>query len=207
VSTKNRSAAKVKLLAFIGFLFARVIYATARNRVHIVNTLPEEPFIYAGWHNSLLMQPWLFRLLGTRSALYAVISESKDGDLISAMGAFAGVHSYRGSTSRGGARVLLNAIKALRRGECIFITPDGPRGPLYSVSEGILTMARKAGVKIVVGTMVPDRAWRAERSWDRFIIPKPFCRMDIYFEAVDIADLDDDDALALIKARMTAFAI
>lgn len=198
---------KIRLLAFIGFLIARVIYATARNRVHFINELPDEPFIYAGWHNTLLMQPWVFRLLNTKSVLHAVISDSEDGELIGAMGAFAGVKAYRGSTSRGGARVLLNAIKALRRGECIFITPDGPRGPIYSVSEGIVTMAQKAQVAIVVGTVVPDRCWRAERSWDRFIVPKPFCRLDIYFEALDISGLSDQEALARIKHRMDAFAI
>jgi len=198
---------KTKVLAFIGFVLGMSIYLTVRKRVHTVNPLPQEPFIYAGWHNSLLMQTRVFRLLKTKSRLHAVISESRDGELISTMARLAGVRSYRGSSSRGGARVLLNCIRALRRGECIFITPDGPRGPLYSVSEGIVTMAKKADVKIVVATLVPDRLWRVERSWDRFMIPKPFCRMDIYFEGLDISGLDDGEAAALIRERMLAHAI
>lgn len=195
---------KTKVLAFIGYLVGTFIYRTARKRVHTVNPLPQEPFIYAGWHNSLLMQTAVFRLLKTKSDLFAVISESRDGELISTMARFAGVESYRGSSSRGGARVLLNCIRALRRGECIFITPDGPRGPIHSVSEGIVTMARKADVKIILATVVPDRLWRVERSWDRFMIPKPFCRLDIYFEGLDIAGLSDEEARALIRARMLA---
>ena len=64
-------------------------------------------------------------------------------------------------------------------GAHVAVTPDGPRGPAESFAPGALIAAQRSGAPIVLLRAVADRAWRL-RSWDRFIIPKPFARLTIY---------------------------
>eukprot|EP01037_Dinobryon_pediforme_P016836 gene16836-17018_t len=59
-----------------------------------------------------------------------------------------------GSTTRGGAKAALALVKAVRSGVIIGITPDGPKGPAYKVSPGIVTIA-----KLVQADIIPVRAF------------------------------------------------
>ena len=67
----------------------------------------------------------------------------------------------------------------MENGAHVAVTPDGPRGPAESFAPGALIAAQRSGAPIVLLRAVADRAWRL-RSWDRFIIPKPFARLTIY---------------------------
>src|SRR3990172_7496428 len=130
----------------------------------------DERFILAFWHGRLLMMPFCYH--GKRIKL--LISENKDGDLLArAMKRF-GYDSIRGSTTRGGASAMREMIKAARESD-IAITPDGPKGPRYIVQDGVIALARLAGVPIIPVTFGSSKK-KVFGSWDSFNLPYPFSR-------------------------------
>jgi lysophospholipid acyltransferase (LPLAT)-like uncharacterized protein len=93
-----------------------------------------------------------------------------------------GYDVIRGSATRGGARALREMLDALRAGNVLIITPDGPRGPMHAMNPGLVWMARATGYKVVPSGFAASRAWRM-KSWDRFTVPKPFARVSFVFGA------------------------
>jgi lysophospholipid acyltransferase (LPLAT)-like uncharacterized protein len=107
--------------------------------------------------------------------------------------------TIRGSSSRGGAKALIESIKSLKNGYDLGITPDGPKGPRHEVQDGIIIMAQKANVKILMVEIKPSKFWRLN-SWDKFVIPKPFGIINFYIsDLLDIKDMSLDEARSTIK--------
>ena len=152
------------------------------------------------------MQPFLYKKLRDKK-IYAMISVHSDGEAISKLIKFFKLNSIRGSSRKGGAKVLLLAIKKLREGFDIALTPDGPKGPRHSVADGIVAMAKKSNVKIVTFNYRADRYWQLG-SWDRFIIPKPFSTIEFFAsEPFSINHLSDEEAKIYIRERLLENAI
>jgi lysophospholipid acyltransferase (LPLAT)-like uncharacterized protein len=121
-----------------------------------------------------------------------VVSEHGDGEIIARIIEGVGNQTVRGSTTRGGTRALIGMIRALERGSSAAITPDGPRGPRHVWQTGVFAAARRANAPIVGTGIAVSRAWRFN-SWDKFVLPKPFARIDIvYGEPVRIASAPSD---------------
>jgi hypothetical protein len=132
----------------------------------------KRPFLVAFWHGRLLMMseawPW--------SAPFAmVISQHADGELIARTIATLGFETLGGSSSRGASAVLRATLKSLKQGISVGITPDGPRGPRMHASPGIVYAASRAGVPILP-VVYSARPAKLLGSWDRFMVPLPFCR-------------------------------
>jgi lysophospholipid acyltransferase (LPLAT)-like uncharacterized protein len=140
------------------------------------------PVVFAFWHRSLLACAYRFR--GKDIAI--LISSSFDGELIARTVELLGFRAIRGSSSRGGAAGLRNMQLAYAAGHRCAFTADGPRGPVFVAKAGAAQLANSVGPMTAegkpTGTWVgcfyalPDRAWEL-RSWDRFLIPKPFSRV------------------------------
>ena len=130
------------------------------------------PAIYALWHRSLLACAWRFR----NRDIAILISPSFDGELIARTVERLGFLPIRGSSSRGGAPGLRNMERAFRAGHNCAITADGPRGPAMVAKPGVAQLAALVGSDVGVFYVLPQRAWQL-RSWDRFLIPKPFSRV------------------------------
>ena len=136
----------------------------------------KKPWIFALWHSTLLP----IAIQHNDQGIAVLVSQHRDGELIARTLAAWGNSTVRGSTTRGGSRALLAMIKELERGVVVAVTPDGPRGPALKFQAGTLIAAQRANVPVVPILMHADRAWRL-RSWDRFIIPKPFARLTIAY--------------------------
>jgi lysophospholipid acyltransferase (LPLAT)-like uncharacterized protein len=96
----------------------------------------------------------------------------------------------------------MQGIRALKDGYDIGITPDGPKGPRHEVADGIIAMAQKTKAKIVLVEMKPTKFWQL-RSWDRFIIPKPFGTLKYYSTSpIDVTSLDMKEAKSLVKSEL-----
>jgi lysophospholipid acyltransferase (LPLAT)-like uncharacterized protein len=133
----------------------------------------DRPVIFAIWHNRLLMLPPPFdRWFPTRQSI-GLISASRDGDLVSLLIERSGYGTIRGSTSRKGVIALRQLVDALTADSNVLFTPDGPRGPVYEVSPGVIFVAQKSGAPIVPLHMEYSSCWRL-KSWDRFCVPRPF---------------------------------
>jgi lysophospholipid acyltransferase (LPLAT)-like uncharacterized protein len=132
------------------------------------------PAVYAFWHRCLLAGAWRFRKYG----LTILISRSFDGELIARTVERLGFVAIRGSSSRDGAPGLRNMQRAYLAGHYCAITADGPRGPAMVAKPGVVQLAKLINTTVSTCYVHPHRAWQL-RSWDRFLIPKPFSRVTI----------------------------
>jgi hypothetical protein len=172
-------ASRAALLA--GRLFLQLLGRTWRVRVinpEALAMLRSErlPFIFALWHGQLLPLLWHHRGEGVA----VLISEHRDGEVVARAAKSLGYDLIRGSTTRGAERALIAMVRRLQKGDEIAITPDGPRGPARKFAAGALIAAQRADCFILPTAMGADRAWRL-KSWDRFIIPKPFARVTVAY--------------------------
>ncbi len=154
------------------------------------------------WHGDLLMQPLNYRNFKPNGNIKVIVSEHRDGETIRKVVNHLGVGALSGSSTRGGAKALLGAIKAIRNGIDVAITPDGPKGPIYGIAEGIVVIAQKTNSKILPFSCIPTSYWQL-KSWDKFIVPKPFGTIDFYIgEPFSIESLDMEESKKLIHDKM-----
>lgn len=111
-------------------------------------------------------------------ALGAIISQSRDGNMIARVVERLQFHPIRGSSSRGGKEALDALVAYLVDNRAAVHAVDGPRGPKGAVKAGIVRIAQLSGAVIYPVYISTDRAW-VLKSWDRFLIPKPFSRLMI----------------------------
>ncbi|HEY3012399.1 MAG TPA: lysophospholipid acyltransferase family protein [Gemmatimonadales bacterium] len=132
--------------------------------------------VFLLWHEALLPLLWQHRGQG----IAIVVSEAREGRYLSEFAASLGYRSLPGSSTRGGARALLGAVRELQAGHAVAFTPDGPRGPRRELKPGVVAAAQRGGAIIVPLHAEADRAWRLH-SWDRLMIPKPLARVWITY--------------------------
>lgn len=141
---------------------------------------PANPVIYAFWHNRILAITAAFLRVyppGRRGVL-VLTSASKDGMWLGELASRLGMGSVRGSTTRRGAVAMRELLDKVEAGHDIAITPDGPRGPKYSLGSGLVYLAQKAAIPIVPCHARFHGALRL-KTWDQFGIPFPFARLDV----------------------------
>lgn len=190
------------------WLFIWFLFFTSKKRWHFNEKLPDSPVVIAFWHGELLMAPFVYNKLGTSRDINVMISDHFDGEIIARVIRLFNMKTVRGSTRKGATKVLISALKAVRdRDENIGITPDGPKGPRHSISDGAVVIAQKANIPIVVINCRPKKYWQAS-SWDRFTVPKPFGTIDFYIsEPIYLSNISKDKAKSYLKERMLEYAV
>lgn len=177
---------RARVLIVLGFELYRLWARTLRLRVEdpndVVAFVRNQPVIFAIWHNRLLMLPRVFDPCFPTRQSFGLISASRDGDLVSILIERSGYGTIRGSSSRKGVSALRQLVDTLAAGSNVLLTPDGPRGPVYEASQGVVFLAQKTGVSVVPIHMEYSSCWRL-KSWDRFIVPRPFARLRAIFGA------------------------
>lgn len=165
---------------------------------------PSEPLLVGVWHNRIFVLPLCFEwFCRRRRRLNILTSASRDGALLSAFVSRFGMESVRGSTSRRGVVALRHLQKLLAEGSDVAITPDGPRGPLYEISPGLIYLASKTGLPVMTIRVEYEKFWEL-RSWDKFRIPKPFSAVEIRFQApVKIGD-GSPEIIEIEKQRLAS---
>jgi lysophospholipid acyltransferase (LPLAT)-like uncharacterized protein len=188
-ATKLRGIQRIAAVA--GPVLLRLLYSTWR--VQEVNgekwralRAAHKPFVLALWHGQMLPLVVRHRDQGVK----VLISEHRDGELIARIATGLGLDTIRGSTTRGAARALLAMATALTSGAEIAVTPDGPKGPARSFAPGTVIAAQRAAAPIVAIGVAASRAWRL-RSWDSFMIPKPFARVVVAYSNPRYVDAPD----------------
>ncbi|HEY4285243.1 MAG TPA: lysophospholipid acyltransferase family protein [Chthoniobacterales bacterium] len=171
------------LIAF-GYRLLQIWVRTLRyevdDRAGVVHKPVTKNFIGCLWHNRLLIFPFILRRFTPNRDGAALISASHDGDLLAdAIDRF-GYGIVRGSTSKMGAAALLQLSEILSNRGDVVITPDGPRGPVYQLSPGVVFLAQKTGADVLPMNVEYSNCWRL-KNWDRFIIPRPFSRIRVTF--------------------------
>lgn len=148
----------------------------------IAPEIASAPVIFALWHNRIFTMPPIWRRTGGKDRKSVVLtSASKDGTTLATAMSMFGLGAIRGSSSRRAVSALIGMKKALREGSDVCVTPDGPKGPRYGVQPGVIKIAQATGAEIIPIHIRYGAAWRL-KSWDRFVIPKPFSRVSIIFD-------------------------
>ena len=156
-----------------------------------------QPIVFSLWHGELLPLLYHHRDQGVT----VLISEHGDGEIIARIAESLGYRTVRGSTSRGAARALLELAREVEDGHDLAITPDGPRGPAKSIAPGVAVVANRSAAPVIgVAVYVPS-AWRL-KSWDRFLIPRPFARVSIAYSDSALIDAGDAREAALEADRV-----
>lgn len=172
---------RLSLLVWLGTSVLRLLAATWRVRFTNPEVVAElrrrrQPYVHVLWHGQLLPLLWTHR----GQDISVIISEHRDGELIARVAQSIGFRTVRGSTSRGAARALLGACREIESGHDLAVTVDGPRGPAGTVAPGALVISQRTSAPLVPTAASATRSWRL-KSWDRFMIPKPFARVEVTY--------------------------
>jgi lysophospholipid acyltransferase (LPLAT)-like uncharacterized protein len=151
--------------------------------------------VWCFWHRCLIPCVCYFH---DRFKPAVLISRSFDGELIARTIELLGFLPARGSSTRDGGSGLWALAKAVQRGHPAVFTADGPRGPIYKVKPGAIKLAQVTGYAIGIFYAHPEKAWIL-RSWDRFLIPKPFSRVAISWGRNVHVPQSDDTAMMEVK--------
>jgi lysophospholipid acyltransferase (LPLAT)-like uncharacterized protein len=172
-----------RLIAFGYWLlqvWARTLRYQVDDRAGVVHQPVTKNFIGCLWHNRLLVLPFILNRFTPNRRGAALISASRDGDLLTDAIYRFGFDVVRGSSSRMGASALLQLTEVLSSGGDVVITPDGPRGPVYQLGPGLIFLAQKTGAPVLPINLEYSSCWRF-KSWDRFILPRPFSTVRVIF--------------------------
>ena len=188
-------------LCWLAHLYIRFVHATGRWEyvgVEARGALWRDgtPFILAFWHGRLLMMPYVWRC---GMPIHALISQHRDGRLLSRTSGHFGVDTVTGSSTRGGLAAVRGIAAILKAGESVAVTPDGPRGPRMRAAEGVARIAKLTGAPVLPASYSIRRR-RIFGSWDRFVLALPFSRGVFVFDR-PVTVGRDADAAAIEAAR------
>ncbi len=182
----QRANWKQRFAARAIYILVRLVTGSVRCRLRDDSGLFTKPrtgaVIVCFWHNRLAM---CIRVRATYVSnrtngkeMAALVSASRDGGLMSRVLELFNIQAVRGSSSRRGPQALRELVGWGERGYDLSITPDGPRGPLYQVQDGVTSLAQLTGLPIL--PMAFNLNWKiCLKNWDRFQIPLPFARCEV----------------------------
>jgi lysophospholipid acyltransferase (LPLAT)-like uncharacterized protein len=189
---------RAKILVWFGALVLKLLMRTLRCEVKdeagfFAENAPRS-VVALTWHNRMLGLTAAFsRHYPNRKGALVLTSASRDGAYLAEFVRNFGVGSVRGSTSRRGSAALLDLVRKLSEGYDICITPDGPRGPRYSLGPGAVLLAQLCKVPILPLLIEYSSYWRL-KSWDGFAIPKPFSKIEVtIMPFIEVAPTVGDD--------------
>ncbi len=161
------------LLKTIGITSREVV----QNKSIFTNCLKNHgSLLLAFWHETLALALWHFRYTG-----YATLTSlSFDGELAARVAQKFGFHVMRGSSTKGGPEAITQLLQAINVHKVAGLTIDGPKGPRRIAKPGIAILSKKRRIPVIPVALYATPCWRL-RSWDRMIIPKPFCRIQISY--------------------------
>lgn len=180
-----RKRLKIYLSTLLLKIVVRFLWATCRvesveGENNLEPLLDGNKFIPCFWHELLIFGAYYMRRLHKRGAnIGFLVSPSADGELGHQLLDSWGIRVIRGSATRTGAQAMQAMYSAIKKdGLCPVNNPDGPRGPAREFKVGTVLLAQLTQVPIVPLAYAAEKAWYL-KSWDKFVVPKPFSRIKI----------------------------
>jgi lysophospholipid acyltransferase (LPLAT)-like uncharacterized protein len=172
------------ILRFIGNRFAFIainsLFKTLRIKIKNGENISKMNssggnYVVAFWHGSMGIGWYLHR-----DNIAALVSQSKDGDILANILKKWNYHIVRGSSSNGGKEALSLMVELLNQKYSLAITPDGPKGPAAKMKAGVVVAAKRSSVPLfLIGIGIKKKY--VMKSWDRFEIPKPFTKVNVVY--------------------------
>ncbi|MDD5169218.1 MAG: lysophospholipid acyltransferase family protein [Syntrophales bacterium] len=171
----------IPLLSKLVHFYVRLLRLQSENEDMFYNHLNGgTKAVVALWHQRILaVLPHAMRY-GTYSPA-VMISKSRDGDMIADVYERLKFHAVRGSSSRGGKEGLRAMVEYLKSHLLAVHIIDGPQGPAGVIKPGLIILAQHTHSPIIPIYVSVSKAWIL-KSWDRFLIPKPFSKVYLRFD-------------------------
>lgn len=187
---------KHRIVARVIHSLATAIGATWRLQIKDASGIsqrenPLPPVIWIFWHNRVLAAPMVWRKCCPHRSGAVLTSASEDGAILAETMRLFGAQAVRGSSSKRGGAALLELEAVLKSGGDVVITPDGPRGPRYSMGVGASRLALKTGAAVQPVRFEFTACWRLP-TWDGFAIPKPFSVVQAEFAPLVRAEAGEE---------------
>lgn len=180
------------LLLPFGFLYRlwchsiRISYSSHNGRTELMDI--DSPIVLVLWHNRLFLAGVWEKKFRLGRKCYGLISASRDGAWLETFYGWVGIHAIRGSRNKRGSQAVRELVRKLKEGNDVGITPDGSRGPKYVAKPGALTVARLSRSPILLLTFSYSWCIRL-KSWDRFVIPLPFSKVEAHTKLLSTDEL------------------
>ncbi|OWV02416.1 hypothetical protein B7994_01235 [Fibrobacter sp. UWR2] len=142
-------------------------------RVHMNTPEGFSPGIIGAWHCDLMASFAAFRNRG----VHALVSESRDGEILARAIERLGFEVTRGSDTHGALNVR-HLVQTLRHGGFVGMALDGPRGPALQVKPGSPWLSEISGRPLWLVCPRYGAHFRL-KTWDNFIVPLPLSSIDI----------------------------
>lgn len=197
---------RLNCVAFVINALVWLIFLTCK-KTYTDTKLPKNGCVVVFWHGRLAFMSFAYlrywsKDFGGQKSGKVIISDHHDGELITKIIKFFGIGTIRGSSSKGGAKALIEALREIKNGTDVIITPDGPRGPRHSIADGAVVIAQKTQREIYALNYEASSTWQLG-SWDKMIIPKPFSTINFSLSApFSVAELELNNAKELIQQKL-----
>lgn len=183
-----------QILQYLGLHFiygiATLLCKSLRFRVKNIEVIENlqkqnQNFVVAFWHDEMI-SGWFFN---RKFNVVGLVSPSKDGEIITRILTRWGYVIERGSSNDSGKQALVKVVERVNAGKSFCITPDGPKGPYHQLKAGAVVIAKKCNVPLVLMRSRYSNYWQFKKSWDKFMLPKFFSKVDVvYSEPIYIPD-------------------
>jgi len=155
--------------------------------------------IFPFWHRVMLPCIWWARHRG----IVVMNTVHFDGQWTRKVVEWLGYGTAQGSSTRGGLRGLAVMAQRLAEGRDSAFTIDGPRGPRYVAKPGPVLLARRSGCPILPLHAGIERGITFEKTWDHFVLPKPFSRIVLLLAPpIYVPDDANAEVMAAKQAEM-----
>jgi hypothetical protein len=172
-------------------------------------------WVAATWHSRILLMPMIQIVCRPKwpkpphpAAL--MVSPSKDGEFTKRAGTWLGLFIIRGSSSgrkdksKRGVSAAREAMEVMKKGGCIVMTIDGPKGPREVVGIGTIKLAQQMGVPIIIYGLSAHA--KRMNTWDRLLVPKPFAKAAVVIpEPIPTSkDMDSEELRLRVERALKA---
>ena len=161
------------------------------------NYCNNKPYLFAFWHGKQLLP--VLQLVHHKTPKTALVSPSRDGNLLQFWLKKLGYDIIRGSSRDGNVRSTVRMLSKLRDGYSVGFGVDGPIGPIYQVKPGIIYMAQKCNIPIVPLGSAFSNKWILNKAWDKYQIPKLFSKVGYYIGEPIVFEQGNDLEQASVK--------
>lgn len=162
------------LLFHAAVVLCKSLRVRTKNFENLKSLLKTDNLVIAFWHGTMMI-PWFFF---RKQKMSALVSGSKDGELLFRVLKKWKYNVQRGSSSKGGKDALEKLIELAAEKYSVAITPDGPGGPVFKLKPGAVIVSKKSQIPLVLVGIGINKKWTL-KSWDSFEIPKFFSRVNI----------------------------
>lgn len=176
------------------FLLTKLLQSTVRleaSAEDVAKMSSPERLVGVAWHSRIFFLAMCKYWYRDNIPMSGLVSASRDGAYLCAFFRLSKIGAVRGSHKRRGAAAVKELVDTVRGGGDVFITPDGPVGPKNRAKAGFALVAKESGARVLALKITPKSYWRIGKTWDKFILPKPFSKAHIeVLEFKTYADLE-----------------